>query len=128
MAREITMSVHGTEWSDMGLDAVLDSVADSIEYRNEQDSGYGDDEGEWFATAEGVFLADGHPYNILFTGTHGNDHAPMTSDNTHAELFDMADADDARDWATSVKFWTDLPEYVGGEMIGGDDDDSDPDA
>jgi hypothetical protein len=116
---QISMSVTGRAWDRMGLDAALDSVGDCLEFRNERPSGYGDDEGEWFAVVEGHAGADGKTYHILFTGTHGNDHSPMTSGNTFATLFDVASPIDMAEFRPAVAEWEAKPERL-------DDESGDP--
>lgn len=71
------------EWEGHGLKDFGD-FADAVEYINEQESGYGDLEGEWYFVDDEP-LPNGD--RVIYYGTHGNDHSPGASMYTNAVIF-----------------------------------------
>lgn len=108
MARTIGMASDA--WAPMGLGDHLDP--ESAEFRNETDSGHGDDEGEWFAVAFDVRLADGHTYHILYHGSHGNDHSPFTGFNTWATIYRADHFGESDEFRAEVGRWESMPERL----------------
>lgn len=101
-----TISISGHEFKRLdgyGLDS---DVIGEPEFRNERDSGYGDSEGEWFYPIDTHNAPDGTVYSVLVTGTHGNDHSPGSSHNTHFELYPHRDPA----YIAAVREWQDKPE------------------
>ncbi len=103
-----TSKAHGLEsgsynygiggWSGEGL---LDfgEYAECVEYCNERESGYGDDEGEWFYADEDTLT--------IYSGTHGNDHSPGTSGNTFATVYE-----DEASYRAALEEWESQEEYL----------------
>lgn len=122
MTTTITLGTHDhAEWDRHNLDSALDM--DCAEFRNEQDSGHGDQEGEWFATSESHYAPGIGYFHVLFTGTHGNDHSPGTSGNTQATLYDTSDPDDMAEFRADVAEWEGKPESLDDDAP--EDDESD---
>lgn len=78
-AEQTTVQAHNhAEWDRLGLKDFGD-YAESVEYRNERESGYGDDEGDWLYADDDTLT--------LYSGTHGNDHSPGATHYTMATVY-----------------------------------------
>src|SRR5579863_1331539 len=99
------------EWDHFGL-ADFSDFAEMISECNvgeDSFSGFG----EWFFAPDEP-LPSGH--RVIYFGSWDNDNSPGASTYTHAELFDMADVDDAEAFERRAENWENEPEHV--ETIG----------
>jgi hypothetical protein len=106
-----TITISGTNHARLaayGLDDLPEP--ETMEFRNERPSGYGDDEGDWFATIEDHRAPDGRTYHVLAFGTHGNDHCPGASHYTTFTLYPTSDPDAVREFKGDVEVWEHFPE------------------
>ena len=96
------------EWQRHGLADYCDFVDMITECNVGEDSfsGYG----EWFYVPDEPLADDDR---VIYFGSWGNDNSAGASMYTHAEIFDMANADDAPEFAERVRHWESQPEYVG---------------
>lgn len=73
--------------------------ADCVTYFNQQESGYGDYEGEWFYADDDTLT--------IYTGTFGNDHCAGASMYTYAEKYDTEE-----EYKEAVAELEAAPEYL----------------
>lgn len=94
-------------WERRGLACFADFADEISEVNAGEDafSGFG----EWFFVAD-ESLASGE--RVIYFGSWGNDHCPGASMYTHAEIFDMADPQEAAKFAQRVSEWEALPEWA----------------
>jgi hypothetical protein len=83
-------------WESAGLKDFGD-YSDSVEYRNEWPSDFGDSAGEWFYADDGTLT--------IYSGTYANDHSPGASHYTSADVYD-----DRSEYLADAKKWSDKPE------------------
>jgi hypothetical protein len=116
----MSITILGTDHATLSAYGLDDQPEmETMEFRNERESGYGDDEGEWFATIANHETAFGR-FHVLITGTHGNDHSPGASHYTTFTLFRSCDPAEFAEFQSEVDRLESMPERLDDET--GDDD------
>lgn len=94
-------------WEQRGL-ACFTDFADQISEVNAGEDALGGF-GEWFFVPEEP-LPTGE--RVIYFGSWSSDHCAGASMYTHAEIFDVADPQDAAKFAERVSDWESLPEWT----------------
>lgn len=85
--------------------------SDKVTYVNQRD--YPDyTEGEWYYDDEDEYITWLGRNKVIYHGTFGNYNSPGYSHYTYAEVYDMDNADDVKEYEASLLRFSLLPEYL----------------
>ena len=99
-------------WAAYGL-ADYGDFAECVTDINQHDDGFDQTAGEWYYVADDVLVVpDQGSFRVIYGGSWGNYNSPGASHYTHAELYDVADDDDMREFTDRVAELDACPEWL----------------
>src|SRR5262249_10336738 len=102
------------EWNAYGL-ADYGDFAECVTDCNQQEWNDHTTGEWWYIPDEPHTVTDQGTFRVIYRGTWGNDNSPGASSYTHADLFDVNDADDMAEFEAERARWESAPEWLDSE-------------